>query len=104
MDRLLAIQAFAKVVEVGSFARAAERLNISTSAVSRQVAELEAHLDARLLHRTTRRLSLTEAGQSFYEHAVQLLLVSVVRLTGLCLPYLERSAAGRILKITSSSG
>ncbi|HET7204534.1 MAG TPA: LysR family transcriptional regulator [Steroidobacteraceae bacterium] len=73
MDRLLAIQAFAKVVEVGSFARAAERLGVSTSAVSRQVAELEAHLDARLLNRTTRRLSLTEAGQSFYEHAVQLL-------------------------------
>ncbi len=73
MDRFLAIQAFAKVVELGSFARAAERLNVSTSAVSRQVSELEAHLDARLLNRTTRRLSLTEAGQSFYEHAVQLL-------------------------------
>jgi DNA-binding transcriptional LysR family regulator len=73
MDRLLAIQAFAKVVELGSFARAAERLSVSTSAVSRQVAELEAHLDARLLNRTTRRLSLTETGQTFYEHSVQLL-------------------------------
>ncbi|HET9693364.1 MAG TPA: LysR family transcriptional regulator, partial [Steroidobacteraceae bacterium] len=73
MDRLLAIEAFAKVVELGSFARAAERLNVSTSAVSRQVSDLEAHLDVRLLNRTTRRLSLTEAGQSFYEHAVQLL-------------------------------
>jgi DNA-binding transcriptional LysR family regulator len=73
MDRLLGIQAFAKVVELGSFARAAERLSLSTSAVSRQVAELEAHLDVRLLNRTTRRLSLTEAGQTFYEHSVQLL-------------------------------
>jgi DNA-binding transcriptional LysR family regulator len=73
MDRLMAIQAFAKVVELGSFARAAERLEQSTSAVSRQVSDLEAHLDVRLLNRTTRRLSLTEAGQSFYEHAVQLL-------------------------------
>lgn len=73
MDRFLAIQSFAKVVESGSFARAAERLNLSTSAISRQVSELEAHLDVRLLNRTTRRLSLTEAGQSFYEHAVQLL-------------------------------
>ena len=73
MDRFLAIQAFAKVVESGSFARAAERLNLSTSAISRQVSELEAHLGVRLLNRTTRRLSLTEAGQSFYEHAVQLL-------------------------------
>ena len=61
------------MVELGSFARAAERLSVSTSAVSRQVAELEAHLDARLLNRTTRRLSLTEAGQAFYERSVQLL-------------------------------
>lgn len=73
MDRLLAIQSFAKVVELGSFARAAERLALSTSAVSRQVADLEAHLHARLLNRTTRRLSLTENGQTFYEHSVQLL-------------------------------
>jgi DNA-binding transcriptional LysR family regulator len=64
---------FAKVVEQGSFARAAERLSISTSACSRQVAELEAHLGSRLLHRTTRRLSLTESGQGFYERCVQLL-------------------------------
>lgn len=73
MDRLLAIQAFCKVVELGGFARAAERLGVSTSAVSRHVADLEAHLEARLLHRTTRKVSLTEAGQSFYEHGVQLL-------------------------------
>jgi DNA-binding transcriptional LysR family regulator len=65
--------AFAKVVELGSFARAADRLSVSTSAVSRQVADLESHLDVRLLNRTTRRLSLTEAGQSFYERCVQLL-------------------------------
>ncbi|HWJ06210.1 MAG TPA: LysR family transcriptional regulator [Steroidobacteraceae bacterium] len=73
MDRLLAIETFAKVVELGSFSRAAERLNLSASAVSRQVSDLEAHLDVRLMNRTTRRLSLTEAGQSFYEHCVQLL-------------------------------
>jgi DNA-binding transcriptional LysR family regulator len=73
MDRLLAIEAFAKVVELGSFSRAAERLKLSTSAVSRQVSDLEAHLDVRLMNRTTRRLSLTEAGESFYEHCVQLL-------------------------------
>ena len=65
--------AFVKVVESGSFAAAAERLGVSNSAVSRQVSELEAHLNARLLHRTTRRLSLTEAGQAFYERCVQLL-------------------------------
>src|SRR6516225_9544319 len=73
MDRLLALSVFAKVVEQGSFARAAERLELSTSAVSRHVADLEAHLGARLLNRTTRRLSLTESGRAFYERCVQLL-------------------------------
>lgn len=73
MDRFQAMSVFAKVVEQGGFARAAERLGISTSACSRRVADLEAHLDTRLLHRTTRRLSLTESGQSFYERCVQLL-------------------------------
>ena len=73
MDRFQAIAAFAKVVETGSFVRAAERLDLSVSAISRQVAELEAHLDARLLNRTTRRLSLTESGRVFHERCVQLL-------------------------------
>ena len=73
MDRFQAISAFVRVVESGSFVRAAERLAISISAVSRHVAELEAHLNVRLLNRTTRRLSLTESGRMFYEHCVQLL-------------------------------
>ena len=73
MDRLQAISAFVAVVENGSFARAASRLDQSVSAVSRQVADLERHLDARLLNRTTRRLSLTEPGRAFHERAVQLL-------------------------------
>jgi DNA-binding transcriptional LysR family regulator len=73
MDRFLALSVFAKVVEQGSFARAADRLGLSTSAVSRHVAELEGHLGARLLNRTTRRLSLTESGRAFHERCVQLL-------------------------------
>ena len=73
MDRFLAIAAFVKVVEAGSFARAAERLDVSVSSVSRHVSDLEAHLDARLLNRTTRRLSLTEIGRAFHERCVQLL-------------------------------
>jgi DNA-binding transcriptional LysR family regulator len=73
MDRFQAITAFARVVETGSFARAADRLGVSVSAVSRQVGDLEGHLGARLLNRTTRRLSLTESGQAFYERCVQLL-------------------------------
>jgi len=73
VDRFLAISVFAKVVEHGSFARAADRLSMSTSAVSRHVGDLESHLDVRLLNRTTRRLSLTESGQAFHERCVQLL-------------------------------
>ena len=73
MDRFLALTAFVKVVETGSFARAAQRLDVSVSSVSRHVSELEAHLDARLLNRTTRRLSLTESGRVFHERCVQLL-------------------------------
>jgi len=73
MDRFLALTAFAKVVETGSFARAADRLDMSVSSVSRHVSDLEAHLDARLLNRTTRRLSLTESGRVFHERCVQLL-------------------------------
>ena len=73
MDRFLALTAFVKVVETGSFARAALRLDTSVSSVSRHVSELEAHLDARLLNRTTRRISLTESGRAFHERCVQLL-------------------------------
>jgi DNA-binding transcriptional LysR family regulator len=61
------------VVEQGSFAGASERLNMSTSAVSRHVAELETHLATRLLNRTTRRISLTESGQAYFERALHLL-------------------------------
>lgn len=73
MDRFHAMAVFAKVVEQGSFARAADRLDLSTSAVSRHLADLESHLGVRLLNRTTRRLSLTESGQAFHERVVQLL-------------------------------
>ena len=73
MNRFAAMQAFAKVVELGSFARAAERLDISASACSRHVADLEAHLDARLLNRTTRSISHTDSGRAFHERCLQLL-------------------------------
>jgi DNA-binding transcriptional LysR family regulator len=73
MDRWSAMEAFVRVVEAGSFVAAAERLSISTSSLSRLIADLEQHLGARLLNRTTRRLSLTESGQAFYERCVTLL-------------------------------
>ena len=73
MDRLAAMQAFVHVVEAGSFVRAAEKLGASTSSTSRLIADLETHLGARLLNRTTRKLSLTETGQGYYERCMQLL-------------------------------
>lgn len=73
MDRFQALQVFSQVVETGSFSAAAARLGLSATAASRHVAELEAHLQTRLLNRTTRRVSLTESGRAFYERAVQLL-------------------------------
>lgn len=72
-DLTKAMQVFVAVVEGGSFVSAAEKLSTSTAAVSRQISAAEADLGARLLNRTTRRLSLTEAGQVFYEHAQTIL-------------------------------
>lgn len=68
---LLAI--FARVVETGSFSEAARRLGTSRSVVSKAVAKLERSLGARLLHRTTRHLSLTEIGQGVAEHCARML-------------------------------
>ena len=73
MDRFAAYRVFSQVVELGSFSRAAEQLNLSATAASRHVADLETHLQTRLLNRTTRRISLTETGRAFYERCVQLL-------------------------------
>lgn len=73
MDRFEAMNVFCKVVELGSFGAAAERLDISTSAASRMIAQLETTLQARLLNRTTRRISLTEDGRGYYERCLQLL-------------------------------
>lgn len=65
MSRWEGLDEFVAVAECGSFSRAAERLRLSSSHVSRQVALIEERLQARLLYRTTRRVSLTEAGQTF---------------------------------------
>ncbi|MEO1093108.1 MAG: LysR family transcriptional regulator [Pseudomonadota bacterium] len=73
MDRLLAMDVLAKVVDQGGFSAAADQLGMSKSAVSKLVRALEDHLGARLLNRTTRRLSLTEAGEAYVEAATRLL-------------------------------
>ena len=66
MDRFKEMQAFAAVADAGSFVRAAEALQVSKTAVSRLIGDLEARLGVRLLHRTTRRLSLTAEGELFH--------------------------------------
>lgn len=67
MDILKRMAVFARVVEVGSFGGAARELGMTTSAVSQHVRLLEAQLDVALLHRSTRKLSMTEAGRVYYE-------------------------------------
>lgn len=69
MDRLAAMQVFVRVVETGGLSAAGRALGLAPSSVSRRIAELEDMLGLRLLHRTTRRLSLTEAGETYYERA-----------------------------------
>ena len=73
MDRFLEMQTFNAVVDAGSFVKAADALAMSKAAVSRYVVEMETRLGVRLLHRTTRRLSLTDEGQIFYVRSKELL-------------------------------
>jgi DNA-binding transcriptional LysR family regulator len=73
MDKLIAIRAFAKVVQSGSFSKAADELRLSRSAVSKYVIELEQELGVQLLHRTTRNASPTEHGQSYYQRCIAIL-------------------------------
>lgn len=76
MDRLQSMRVFATVVETGSFVRAAEHLQLSATATSRYVAELEKFLGAQLLQRSTRRLNLTEVGANYYDRC-RLILADV---------------------------
>jgi DNA-binding transcriptional LysR family regulator len=73
MDRLSEMEAFVRVVELGGFTDAARKMNVSKSAVSKHVAALEARLGARLLTRTTRRVSPTEIGLAYFDRACRVL-------------------------------
>lgn len=72
-ERLKGIEAFVCTADAGSFTAAGARLNLTNSAVSKSVARLEARLGSRLFERTTRRLTLTDAGAAFYETCVRVL-------------------------------
>ena len=73
MSRLVETEAFVAVVQAGSFAAAAKRLGMSSSYASKLVTRLEERLGARLLNRSTRKLSLTEAGEGFYRDSAEAL-------------------------------
>ncbi|MDC2889171.1 LysR family transcriptional regulator [Psychrosphaera algicola] len=73
MDRVDAMRAFVSVVIEGSFSNAATAMQISPQLVSKYVSKLEERLDVRLLNRTTRKVSLTEAGTHYFQHAQQIL-------------------------------
>ena len=73
MDRLTSLTAFVRVVDTGGFSAAGRRLNMSTTMVSNHVQALEDRLGARLLNRTTRKVSLTEVGRAYYDRCIQIL-------------------------------
>ena len=73
MDRFDAMQAFARVVEAGSFTKAAETLHMSKTSVTQLVQQLEGRLRVKLLNRTTRKVNVTADGAAYYERVVRLL-------------------------------
>lgn len=73
MDKLEGMQAFVRVVEAGSFTKAAETLDVSKTTVTQLVQQLEANLRIKLLNRTTRKVNVTTAGAAYYERVIRLL-------------------------------
>lgn len=73
MNQLLAMRAFVRVVETGSFSRAADQLALPRSTVSKLVVDLETHLGIKLMHRTTRAVAATADGLEYYQHAMRLI-------------------------------
>ncbi|MBP1315193.1 LysR family transcriptional regulator [Herbaspirillum huttiense F1] len=76
MDYLPRMVIFSRVVELGAFSKAARELGLTSSSVSQHISALEAILGTTLLHRTTRKLSLTEAGQGFYAHCARIVALA----------------------------
>jgi len=74
MDQLRAMRVYSKVVDEGSFTKAADKLDLAPAVVTRLIAELEQHLGVRLLNRTTRSLALTQAGERYLERVTRILM------------------------------
>lgn len=83
MDELKRIGVFTRVVETKSFSEAARQLGVAKSAVSKQIAQLEKEVGVRLLNRTTRSLSLTEAGEIYYRHSADIVSRTKIALSEL---------------------
>jgi len=73
MNQLLAMRAFARVIETGSFSRASDQLGLPRSTVSKLIGDLEVHLGNKLMHRTTRTVTATAEGMAYYQQSVRLL-------------------------------
>lgn len=98
MEDLPHMVTFARVVKAGSFAGAARRLKVSTSVASKHVAKLEKSLGVRLLNRSTRKLSLTEAGAAYYAHCAR--IVEEVENSARAIAQLQAAPRG-LLRVTA---
>ncbi len=101
MDTIAAVRCFMRVVDAGSFSGAGRQLGLAPSSVSRQIADLEEQLGATLFHRTTRKLSLTEAGHTYLERAAR--IIHEIDEAQLAVARLDGSPTG-ILRVTMPSG
>lgn len=93
MDKLTAMATFVKVVDAGSFTRAADALGLPKARVSQRVSDLEKHLGVRLLNRTTRALSLTHDGSAYFDKC-QVLLQQIDELEATLRAGRRRPSAG----------
>ncbi len=94
MDRLTSLKVFSAVVRLGTFAAAAEELGISNTMCSKYIRDLESSLDARLLNRTTRQLSLTEVGRAYHEKIVNIL--NELEQANQCVSVLQNNPVGTL--------
>ena len=73
MDQLLSLRVFTRIADAGTFVKAAESLKLPPSTVTKLIQDLESHLGVKLLHRTTRRVTVTPEGAAYYERAIRVI-------------------------------